>query len=74
MPVRVILPAALPSIVTGLKLGWTLASTEVSRRAHQIEQAWAIFLHGERAERCRASFGIMVLTILRFIAGLIRFD
>src|SRR5439155_21778002 len=25
MPVRVILPASLPSIVTGLKLGWTLA-------------------------------------------------
>ena len=57
MPVRIVLPAALPSIVTGIKLGSDprLARSRVSR-AHQIQCRPRLFApHGPRVERCLPS-------------------
>jgi NitT/TauT family transport system permease protein len=80
MPVRVILPAALPSVVTGLKLGWTLAwhggvSAELIKSTIGIGY---LLQMGRELNDAAQVIGIMVLTILlgllldRFFFGLIQ--
>src|SRR6266511_380064 len=80
MPVRVILPAAMPSIVTGLKLGWTLAwhggvSAELIKSS--IGLGYLLYM-GRELNDSGQVIGIMVLTILfgllldRFFFGLIQ--
>jgi NitT/TauT family transport system permease protein len=80
MPVRVILPASLPSIVTGLKLGWTLAwhggvSAELIKSS--IGLGYLLYMGRELNDSAQV-IGIMVLTILfgllldRFVFGLIQ--
>jgi NitT/TauT family transport system permease protein len=80
MPVRVILPASLPSIVTGLKLGWTLAwhggvSAELIKSS--IGLGYLLYMGRELNDAAQV-IGIMVLTILfgllldRFVFGLIQ--
>jgi NitT/TauT family transport system permease protein len=80
MPVRVILPASLPSIVTGLKLGWTLAwhggvSAELIKSS--IGLGYLLYM-GRELNDASQVIGIMVLTILfgllldRFVFGLIQ--
>jgi len=80
MPIRVILPAALPSIVTGLKLGWTLAwhggvSAELIKSS--IGLGYLLYMGRELNDAAQV-IGIMVLTILfgllldRFVFGLIQ--
>ena len=80
MPTRVMLPAALPSIVTGMKLGWTLAwhggvSAELIKSTIGIGFLLAM---GRELNDSAQVIGIMVLTILfgvmldRFVFGLIQ--
>jgi NitT/TauT family transport system permease protein len=80
MPTRVMLPAALPSIVTGLKLGWTLAwhggvSAELIKSS--IGLGYLLYM-GRELNDASQVIGIMVLTILfgllldRFFFGLIQ--
>ena len=80
MPTRVILPAALPSIVTGVKLGWTLAwhgcvSAELIKSS--IGLGYLLEM-GREWNDAPQVIGIMVLTILfgllldRFFFGLIQ--
>jgi NitT/TauT family transport system permease protein len=80
MPVRVILPAALPSIVTGIKLGWTLAwHGDVSAELIKSSVGIGFLLQmGRELNDAAQVIGIMVLTILfgllldRFFFGLIQ--
>jgi NitT/TauT family transport system permease protein len=80
MPVRVILPAALPSIVTGLKMGWTLAwHGGVSAELIKSSIGLGYLLHmGRELNDAAQVIGIMVMTILfgllldRFVFGLIQ--
>jgi NitT/TauT family transport system permease protein len=80
MPVRVILPASMPSIVTGLKLGWTLAwhggvSAELIKSS--IGLGYLLYMGRELNDSAQV-IGIMVLTIIfgllldRFVFGLIQ--
>jgi NitT/TauT family transport system permease protein len=80
MPIRVILPAAMPSIVTGLKLGWTLAwhggvSAELIKSS--IGLGYLLYM-GRELNDAGQVIGIMVVTILigslldRFVFGLIQ--
>jgi NitT/TauT family transport system permease protein len=80
MPTRIMLPAALPNIVTGLKLGWTLAwhggvSAELIKSTIGIG---FLLQMGRELNDSAQVIGIMVLTILfgvlldRFFFGLIQ--
>ena len=80
MPTRVMLPAALPNIVTGLKLGWTLAwhggvSAELIKSTIGIG---FLLQMGRELNDSAQVIGIMILTILfgvlldRFFFGLIQ--
>ena len=80
MPVRVMLPASLPSIVTGLKLGWTLAwhggvSAELIKSS--VGLGYLLYMGRELNDAAQV-IGIMVLTVLfgllldRFVFGLIQ--
>ena len=77
MPFRVILPAALPRIVTGVKLGWTLGwhgavSAELIKSS--IGLGYLLYMGRELNDAAQV-LGIMVLTILfgllldRFLFG-----
>jgi len=80
MPARVILPASLPSIVTGLKLGWTLAwHGDVSAELIKSSIGLGFLLQmGRELNDSAQVIGIMVLTILfgllldRFVFGLMQ--
>jgi NitT/TauT family transport system permease protein len=80
MPLRVILPAAMPSIVTGLKLGWTLAwHGDVSAELIKSTIGLGFLLQmGRELNDSAQVIGIMLLTILfgvlldRFVFGLIQ--
>jgi NitT/TauT family transport system permease protein len=80
MPVRVILPASLPSIVTGLKLGWTLAwHGGVSAELIKSTVGLGFLLSmGRELNDAAQVIGIMVLTIIfgllldRFVFGLLQ--
>ena len=80
MPTRVILPAALPSIVTGLKLGWTLAwHGGVSAELIKSTIGLGFLLQmGRELNDAAQVIGIMVLTVLfgvlldRFVFGVIQ--
>jgi NitT/TauT family transport system permease protein len=80
MPIRVILPAALPSIVTGLKMGWTLGwHGGVSAELIKSSIGLGYLLHmGRELNDAAQVIGIMVMTILfgllldRFLFGLIQ--
>lgn len=80
MPARVILPASLPSIVTGMKLGWTLAwHGGVSAELIKSSIGLGFLLQmGRELNDAAQVIGIMVLTILfgvlldRFVFGLIQ--
>lgn len=80
MPVTVILPAALPSIVTGIKLGWTLGwhgavSAELIKSS--VGLGYLLYM-GRELNDASQVIGIMVVTILaglmldRFVFGLIQ--
>lgn len=79
MPARVILPAALPNIVTGIKLGWTLAwHGGVSAELIKSSIGLGFLLHmGRELNDASQIIGIMVVTILfgflldRFFFGII---
>ncbi len=79
MPIRVILPAALPSITTGLKLGWTLGwhggvSAELIKSTIGI--GFLLYMGRELNDAAQV-VGIMVVTILfgllldRFFFGIV---
>jgi NitT/TauT family transport system permease protein len=79
MPHRVILPASLPSIVTGMKLGWTLGwhggvSAELIKST--VGLGYLLYM-GRELNDASQVIGIMVVTILfgllldRFFFGLI---
>ena len=79
MPRRVILPAALPSIVTGIKLGWTLGwhggvSAELIKST--VGLGFLLYMGRELNDSAQV-IGIMIVTILfgllldRFVFGLI---
>jgi len=79
LPARVILPAALPSITTGLKLGWTLGwhggvSAELIKST--IGLGFLLYMGRELNDAAQV-VGIMVVTILfgllldRFFFGII---
>jgi NitT/TauT family transport system permease protein len=79
MPVTVIIPAALPSIVTGIKLGWTLGwhgavSAELIKSTVGLGYLLSM---GRELNDASQVIGIMVVTILvgllldRFVFGLI---
>ncbi len=80
MPTRVMLPASLPSIVTGIKLGWTLAwHGGVSAELIKSTIGLGFLLQmGRELNDAAQVIGIMVLTILfgllldRFFFGLIQ--
>jgi NitT/TauT family transport system permease protein len=80
MPFRVLLPASLPSIVTGLKLGWTLAwHGDVSAELIKSSIGLGYLLQmGRELNDAAQVIGIMVLMILfgllldRFVFGLIQ--
>ncbi len=80
MPIRVILPAALPSVVTGLKLGWTLAwHGGVSAELIKSSIGLGFLLQmGRELNDAAQVIGIMLLTILfgllldRFVFGRIQ--
>ena len=80
MPMRVILPAALPSIVTGMKLGWTLAwHGGVSAELIKSSIGLGFLLQmGRELNDAAQVIGIMAITILfgllldRFVFGLIQ--
>jgi NitT/TauT family transport system permease protein len=79
MPFRVILPAALPRIVTGIKLGWTLGwHGAVSAELIKSSVGLGFLLYmGRELNDASQVLGIMVVTILfgllldRFLFGLI---
>jgi NitT/TauT family transport system permease protein len=79
MPFTVILPAALPRIVTGIKLGWTLGwHGAVSAELIKSSVGLGFLLYmGRELNDASQVLGIMVLTILfgllldRFLFGLI---
>jgi NitT/TauT family transport system permease protein len=77
MPHRVIIPAALPSIVTGIKLGWTLGwhgavSAELIKSS--VGLGYLLYM-GRELNDASQVIGIMLLTILfglaldRFLFG-----
>jgi sulfonate transport system permease protein len=79
MPSQVIIPAALPSIVTGIKLGWTLGwhgavSAELIKST--VGLGYLLYM-GRELNDASQVLGIMVITILfgllldRFLFGLI---
>lgn len=79
MPVRVILPAALPAIVTGLKLGWTFGwhgavSAELIKSSAGL--GFLLYMGRELSDAAQV-VGIMVVTIIfgllldRFLFGVI---
>jgi NitT/TauT family transport system permease protein len=79
MPFRVILPAALPSIVTGIKLGWTLGwhgavSAELIKSS--VGLGYLLYM-GRELNDAPQVVAIMVVTILfgllldRFLFGII---
>lgn len=79
MPSHVIIPAALPSIVTGIKLGWTLGwhgavSAELIKSS--VGLGYLLYMGRELYDASQV-LGIMLLTILfgllldRFLFGLI---
>ena len=79
MPARVILPAALPAIITGLKLGWTFGwhgcvSAELIK---SISGLGFLLSMGREVNDAPQVIGIMVVTILfgllldRFLFGII---
>jgi NitT/TauT family transport system permease protein len=79
MPFRVIVPAALPSIVTGIKLGWTLGwhgavSAELIKSS--VGLGYLLFM-GRELNDASQVIGIMLLTIFfglvldRFFFGVI---
>ena len=79
MPLTVILPAAFPSVVTGLKLGWTLGwhgavSAELIKST--VGLGYLLYM-GRELNDASQVIGIMVITILvgllldRFVFGLI---
>lgn len=79
MPYRVIVPAALPSIVTGIKLGWTLGwhgavSAELIKST--VGLGYLLFM-GRELNDASQVIGIMLLTIFfglvldRFFFGVI---
>jgi NitT/TauT family transport system permease protein len=78
MPFRVILPAALPSIVTGIKLGWTLGwHGAVSAELIRSTIGLGYLLHlGRELNDASQVVAIMVITILfgllldRFLFGI----
>ena len=80
MPTRVILPASLPSIITGIKLGWTLAwHGGVSAELIKSTIGLGFLLQmGRELNDAAQVIGIMVLTIIfgllldRFVFGLIQ--
>lgn len=80
MPVRVILPASLPGVVTGMKLGWTLAwHGGVSAELIKSTIGLGFLLQmGRELNDAAQVIGIMVLTVLfglaldRFVFGLIQ--
>ena len=80
MPFRVVLPASLPSIVTGLELGWTLAWLDgVSAELIKSTIGLGFLLHmGRELNDAAQVIGIMVLTIGfgllldRFVFGLLQ--
>jgi NitT/TauT family transport system permease protein len=80
MPLSVMLPAAMPSIVTGMKLGWTLAwHGGVSAELIKSSIGLGYLLHmGRELNDAAQVIGIMVLTIFfgllldRFVFGLIQ--
>jgi NitT/TauT family transport system permease protein len=80
MPTRVVLPAALPSIVTGIKLGWTLAwHGDVSAELIKSSIGLGYLLQmGRELNDAAQVIGVMVLTILfgllldRFVFGLVQ--
>jgi NitT/TauT family transport system permease protein len=79
MPIRVILPAALPSIVTGIKLGWTLGwhgavSAELIKSS--VGLGYLLYM-GRELNDSPQVVAIMIVTILfgllldRFLFGII---
>ncbi len=79
MPMTVILPAALPSIVTGLKLGWTLGwhgavSAELIKSS--VGLGYLLYM-GRELNDASQVLGIMLVTILvgllldRFVFGVV---
>jgi NitT/TauT family transport system permease protein len=79
MPMTVILPAALPSIVTGLKLGWTLGwhgavSAELIKST--VGLGYLLYM-GRELNDASQVLGLMLVTILvgllldRFVFGLV---
>ena len=66
MPVRIILPASLPSIVTGMKLGWTLAwHGGVSAELIKSTIGLGFLLQmGRELNDAAQVIGIMVLTVI----------
>ena len=79
MPYRVIIPAALPSIVTGIKLGWTLGwhgavSAELIKSS--VGLGYLLYMGRELNDAAQV-VGIMLLTIFfglvldRFLFGVI---
>ena len=80
MPVRIILPASLPSIVTGMKLGWTLAwHGGVSAELIKSTIGLGFLLQmGRELNDAAQVIGIMMLTVLfgvlldRFVFGSIQ--
>ena len=79
MPARVIVPAALPSVVTGIKLGWTLGwHGAVSAELIKSTVGLGFLLYmGRELNDAAQVLGIMLITILfgllldRFLFGLI---
>lgn len=80
MPLNVIFPAALPSIVTGIKLGWTLGwhgavSAELIKSS--IGLGYLLYM-GRELNDASQVIGIMVVTILfgllldRFVFGIVQ--
>jgi NitT/TauT family transport system permease protein len=79
MPAQVILPAALPAIITGLKLGWTLGwhgcvAAELIKSS--VGLGFLLYMGRELNDAAQV-IGIMIVTILfgllldRFLFGII---
>jgi NitT/TauT family transport system permease protein len=79
MPFRVILPAALPSVVTGIKLGWTLGwhgavSAELIKSS--VGLGYLLYMGRELNDAAQV-IGVMLMTIVfgllldRFLFGVI---
>ncbi|MES2561594.1 MAG: ABC transporter permease [Pseudomonadota bacterium] len=79
MPLRVIVPAALPSVITGIKLGWTLGwHGAVSAELIKSTVGLGFLLYmGRELNDAAQVLGIMLITIIfgllldRFLFGLI---